>query len=346
MPMELNVHPMEELKNQLRQILKVIPSGASIYYIDYPVYNNGGDLLIMKGAEAFFKDNDIRVQARYNVLDFPDKLIIPQDQIIVLQGGGNFGDLYPVHQKLREKIVASYPKHRIVLLPQTIFFKEEEEYNRTARLFNAHKDIHLFVRDTLSCDMASQKFHECSVYLAPDMAHQLWPIVKNSKPSKEMLYFFRTDIEITSEQEELEWNGCGDYLDWASLYNRVEKKSINLIVRMMKKGMKPLLMQAIWSKYSDYLVDKAVKRFSEYRNVQTSRLHGHILSCLMDKPNTLLDNSYGKNSNYYHTWTSGIESAQLFVSNQPNQVKPQKAKLASKMYQEALIHKVNSTLSK
>jgi pyruvyl transferase EpsO len=36
----------------------------------------------------------------------------------------------------------------------------------------------------------------------------------------------------------------------------------------------------------------------------------------MDKPNTLLDNSYGKNSNYYHTGPSGIGSAQLIVKNE------------------------------
>ncbi|WP_141501961.1 polysaccharide pyruvyl transferase family protein [Paenibacillus luteus] len=313
MLVESNVHPMEGLKKQLLQILKVIPPGSSIYYIDYPVYNNGGDLLIMKGAEAFFKDNHIRVTARYSVLDFPDKLSIPKDQVIVLQGGGNFGDLYPVHQKLREKIVMDYPHHRIVLLPQTIFFKSEAEYDRTARIFNGHKDVHLFVRDTLTYGVAAQKFDRCCVYLSPDMAHQLWPILPKSAPGKELLCFFRTDIEKTSEQESFESAGRGDYLDWASLYNKVERKSIKMIGQMMMKSGVPLPMQAIWGKYSDYLVDKAVKRFSGYRVVQTSRLHGHILSCLMDKPNTLLDNSYGKNSNYYNTWTSSIKSAQLVM---------------------------------
>ncbi|OME80780.1 exopolysaccharide biosynthesis protein [Paenibacillus sp. FSL A5-0031] len=316
MQVEAQVHPMEGLKKMLLRITKVIPPGSSIYYIDYPVYNNGGDLLIMKGAEAFFKDNHIRVAARYSVLDFPDKLTIPNDQIIVLQGGGNFGDLYPVHQKLREKIVKDYPNHRIVLLPQTIFFEKEAEYDRTARIFNAHKDVHLFVRDTLSYGIAAQKFDKCCVYLSPDMAHQLWPILPKSSPGKELLCFFRTDIEKTSEQASFELAGRGDYLDWASLYNRVEKKSIKMIGQMMTKSGVPLPMQAIWGKYSDYLVDKAVKRFSGYRIVQTSRLHGHILSCLMDKPNTLLDNSYGKNSNYYNTWTSGIKSAQLVVKNE------------------------------
>jgi len=313
-PIEPKVHPMDQLKERLRPILKVIPPGSSIYYIDYPVYNNGGDLLIMKGAETFFRDNGIRVKARYSALDFPRGLNIPIDQIIVLQGGGNFGDLYPVHQKLREAIVASYPYHRIVILPQTIYFTKESELDLTARVFDKHKDVHLFVRDPSSFGIASRKFRQCSVQLSPDMAHQLWPIVPASSPGKELLCFLRTDIEKSGEQERLESAGIGDFLDWASLYNKVERKSISVIGRMMAGGSGPLPMQAIWGKYSDYLVDKAVKRFSAYRRVKTSRLHGHILSCLLDKPNTLLDNSYGKNSNYYHTWTSGIASARLEVA--------------------------------
>jgi pyruvyl transferase EpsO len=313
---EPNIHPMDVLKEQLRQILNVVPQGSNIYYIDYPVHSNGGDLLIMKGTEAFFKDYNIRVRARYSILDFPESLMIPRDQIIVLHGGGNFGDLYPLHQKLREKVITKYPHHRIVMLPQTIFYKSDYEFDRTAQIFNRHDDVHLYVRDTFSYHQAAQKFHKCRVYLSPDMAHQLWPIRSKIRPYKDLLYFFRTDIEKTKEQEQLERIGRGDYLDWTSLYNRVEKKSINMIVRMMRRGRGPLPMQAIWSKYTDYLVNKAVKRFSGYRNVQTSRLHGHILSCLMDKPNTLLDNSYGKNSSYYNTWTSGIQSAQLVLRNE------------------------------
>ena len=160
-----NVHPMDSLKTHLRQILDVIPRGSDIYYLDYPVHSNGGDLLIMKGTEAFFKDYQIRVRARYSVLDFPETLTIPKGHIIVLHGGGNFGDLYPAHQKLREKIISRYPHHRIVMLPQTIFYKSETEFDRTAQIFNGHPDVHLYVRDSLSYQLATKRFHRCGVYM-------------------------------------------------------------------------------------------------------------------------------------------------------------------------------------
>ncbi|SFS54657.1 polysaccharide pyruvyl transferase family protein [Paenibacillus sp. BC26] len=306
-------HPMDELKDRLRQILQVIPPHSKIYYLDYPVHGNGGDLLIMKGTEAFFKDNHIRVMARYSVLDFPSGVKIPQDHIIVLHGGGNFGDLYPAHQRLREQIVSDYPGHRVVMLPQTIFYKSEAEFNRTASIFNQHKDLHLYVRDTFSQEMATVKFKTCHVYLSPDMAHQLWPIRSQTNPDKELLCFLRIDIEKTAEQERLEASGQGDYLDWATLFSGFEQKSIRAIFKMSAASNGKLPVSMIWGKYTDYLVNKAVNRFSKYKKVQTSRLHGHILSCLMDKPNILLDNSYGKNSSYYRTWTNGITSAKLLA---------------------------------
>ncbi|NBD23598.1 polysaccharide pyruvyl transferase family protein [Paenibacillus glycinis] len=304
-------HPMDELKNKLLHILNVIPPQSKIYYIDYPVYGNGGDLLIMKGTEAFFKDNRIQVQARYSVLDFPNGLAIPKDKIIVLNGGGNFGDLYPTHQKLREKIVNDYPDNRVVILPQTIFYKNETELDRTAAVFNRHKDLHLFVRDTLSQELAQTKFKTCHVYLSPDMAHQLWPIHSNYAPEKDLLCFLRTDIEKTVEQERFESSDQGDYLDWATLFNKTEQKGILLFRKLLKISGGNSLLSKCWGMYTDYLVNKAVNRFGNYNTVQTSRLHGHILSCLMDKPNVLLDNSYGKNGNYYSAWTKGIASAKL-----------------------------------
>lgn len=304
-------HPMDELKNRLRLILNVIPPGSDIYYLDYPVHGNGGDLLIMKGTEAFFKENGIRVRARYSVLDFPDGLSVPDDHILVLHGGGNFGDLYPAHQRLRERVVAGYPRHRVVMLPQTIFYKDPRELERTADILNRHRDVHLYVRDTLSLDMARDKFKRCGVYLSPDMAHQLWPIAPGTAPERELLRFLRTDIERTAEQEALAAGGAGDCLDWATLYSRSERRYIRVFGDVLRIGRGRLPVGKLWSRYTDRLVDKAIHRFAQYRTVQTSRLHGHILSCLMDKPNELIDNAYGKNASYYRTWTQGIASARL-----------------------------------
>ncbi|UPK45242.1 polysaccharide pyruvyl transferase family protein [Paenibacillus pabuli] len=313
MPNVQRIHPMDELKKRLESILEIVPPKSKIFYIDYPVYSNGGDILIMKGAEAFFKSNHIHVSARYSVHDFHENIHIPEDHIIVLSGGGNFGDLYDAHQKVREALVQNYPRHKIVILPQTIFYKEESNIMKTAAIFNQHKDLHLYVRDESSYQLASTYFQNCHVALLPDMAHQLWPIQFKSNPTKEKLNFFRTDIETNSEQTQLKVEG--NYLDWPSLFNRYEKKLIYYISKGLKKPASRAISQFLWMKYSDYLVNKAIRCFADYRIIHSSRLHGHILSCLMAKPNVLIDNSYGKNSGYYRVWTHEVNTANMDSSS-------------------------------
>ncbi len=308
------MHPMAELKEQLRQILDVIPSGSEIYYLDYPVYNNGGDMLIMKGTEKFFKDYGIHILARYNLYDFPDQLQAVPGSIFVLNGGGNFGDLYTHHQELRERVVKQFPTHRIVIMPQTIYFQNEANYDKSAAIFNAHPDLHLYVRDKACYELAKRKFSGCRVYLSPDMAHQLWPIVPPKKGEKDLLYFIRTDIEAGNAQPQNVGGNQSDFRDWDTLFSRMESKVTHHLAKFCKLDKKLggyLPTRLFWYMYTDYLLRKAVSLFGSYRIIHTSRLHGHILACLMDKPHVLIDNSYGKNSQYYRTWTHRNTKARL-----------------------------------
>ncbi|MGN7455225.1 polysaccharide pyruvyl transferase family protein [Paenibacillus pasadenensis] len=315
----LGLHPMEQLKERLSLITKSIPKGSEIIYIDYPVYSNIGDILIMKGTEAFFQAHGIRVKARYSVADFPDELRVPPGVILVLQGGGNFGDLYAKHQLLRESVVERYPGNRIVVLPQTIFYKSELNFGRTASILNRHPDLHLYVRDSLSYEMASKKFKNVQVYLSPDMAHQLYPIAAPEHPTKDTLFFLRTDVEKTPEQEKLERKAGGsESKDWQHLYHPAERKGIVLIMKLYRFTAARGLLQRVWYRYSQHLVDKAVRQFGSYRMIVTSRLHGHILASLMDLPHVVLDNSYGKNMSYYQAWTRDVPGAELSTAEQAN----------------------------
>ncbi|KKC47545.1 hypothetical protein VE23_10935 [Paenibacillus sp. D9] len=317
---KLESYSMEQLKERLSLITRSIPKGSEIIYIDYPVHSNGGDLLIMKGTEAFFKAYGIRVRARYSVLDFPDGLKVPPSCILVLHGGGNFGDLYTKHQLLREKIVEQYPGHRIVMLPQTIFYKSELNIGRTAAVFNRHRDLHLYVRDTLSYEMARKKFKNIKVFMSPDMAHQLYPIASASPPSGETLFFLRNDIEKTPQQELLERSGGASSAtkDWTSLYTAAERKALVVMMKLYRLPGARGPLQRIWYRYSQFLVNKAIREFGAYGSIVTSRLHGHILACLMDKPSVLLDNSYGKNTSYYNAWTNRVPGAELSAETLAN----------------------------
>ncbi|MDP4098026.1 polysaccharide pyruvyl transferase family protein [Paenibacillus sp. P96] len=321
-----NLHPMDELKEKLKAILEVVPQGSEIIYVDYPVYNNGGDVLIMKGTEAFFRDYNIKVRARYSAMDFPKKLSIPDNWIIVCHGGGNFGDLYANHQGLRERVVRDFPSHRIVVMPQTIHFESERKADMAAALFNNHPDLHIFVRDARSYDFATAKFHKCKIRMCPDMAHQLWPLKPTARPRKDVLYFLRTDIETVAGQQQFDREADdSNRLDWDTMFTPMEVRGIvyfQKFYRLDKKLGGPLPTRTFWYKYTDYLMNKAINLFSSYKEVRTSRLHGHILSCLLDMPSVVIDNSYGKNSQYYEAWTAGNPKASLHGASESKLEQP------------------------
>ena len=89
---------------------------------------------------------------------------------ILLHGGGNFGDLWPIYQRFREHVIAAFPDHRIVQLPQTVHFRDAAcRWSAPARCCSATPTSRsacatrgseriarerLGVRAVLTCDMA------------------------------------------------------------------------------------------------------------------------------------------------------------------------------------------------
>lgn len=294
---------MESLTKELNTILDVVPSGSRIAFLDYPVYANIGDILVMKGTERFFQTNKMNIICQYSCRDYSPKIRLPRDTILVFQGGGNFGDLYPISQNFREYFIKNYKKNKIVILPQTIYFKNRNKLKQSAELFSTHPDAHIFVRDKYSFKLAKRFFGQ-NIYLAPDMAHALWPIrvPKCNFNESRCLYLLRNDKERRYEST---CHPKKDDLvtDWPLNLGDQLSVGIEILLRYINKYKPIFPVLPRWNRLTSNLVNKVIKVFSKYSTIVSSRLHGHLLACLMDKPNIILDNSYGKNSAYFKTWT-------------------------------------------
>jgi pyruvyl transferase EpsO len=70
-----------------------------------------------------------------------------------------------------------------------------------------------------------------------------------------------------------------------------------------------LVLNSIEMALFNQLADRRVRRgcllLSQGEVVITDRLHAHILCCLMEIPHVVMDNSYGKISNFRKTWGTG-----------------------------------------
>lgn len=323
---------MQQLKERLDVIKKVIPAGSHIYYFDYPVYNNVGDLLIWKGAEKFFEESNIQVMKRFSYhlvtrrLQEGKKFNIPAKTIIVCQGGGNFGDLYVHHHKMRKLLIENYPLHRIVILPQTIYYQDEKVMYQDFITLSRHNDLHLFVRDDKSYKLA-EKFMR-NLYLSPDMAHYLYPIKYNNNGQTDTLFFLRVDKEKTEIQEKFSEDTPGAF-DWELLLNKIERKILDTIVILHNSSkvnmiLPSSLLPKIWGFYSNYITNKAIRFFGIHKLIISSRLHGHILACLMNIDNELIDNSYGKNTSYFDCWTKDVIHTSILSSNRERRLQSEK----------------------
>jgi exopolysaccharide biosynthesis predicted pyruvyltransferase EpsI len=315
---DLNINVMNHLEvshsilmnglTQRYQVLRSLIDDRPMHYVDIPVHGNIGDLLIMHGTQAFFRKCNLRPKVTAPAFSYNPEWL-DQGDAVVFHGGGNFGDLYAEYgmQALREYVVENKPGNRIIILPQTIHFLSEQAMQRSARIFRKHLDVHFFVRDHASFRLA-KRFTD-HVYLLPDMAHHLYPILPDVSPSTGgTLLVSRTDSE-KRDAPAATLNQVANTTDWPLLLGDRERhiESFRRGLRAMHKlGMGRAgnkLLAGLWMNYSNGLLKKAVTLFSAYENIITDRLHGHILACLMDKPNTVLDNTYGKNSAYVEAWT-------------------------------------------
>jgi len=305
---------MSGLLSQHEVLLDLI-GDRPLHFVDLPVHGNIGDLLIMHGTLAFFERHLLRPRISAPAFSYSPEWI-REGEVVVFHGGGNFGDLYSEYgmQPLREQIVASNPGNRIIILPQTIHFSSEVEQQRSAKIFRQHQDVHICVRDIRSCQIALEFTDK--VYLLPDMAHQLYPIESDEGIDVfGTLRISRTDGEKAGLP--LTLTDVAATMDWPDLVGSDERhiEYFRRAMRFMHKyGMGMIgnqLIVSLWDSYSDSLIDHAVSLFSSYQHIITDRLHGHILACLMDKPNVVIDNNYGKNSHYVKVWTADSDLVSL-----------------------------------
>lgn len=297
---------MQDLSDRHALIAQLV-GDRPFHYVDVPVHGNIGDLLILHGTLAFFRRHRLKPRLSAPAFAYQPQWL-GRDEAVLFHGGGNFGDLYADYgmQALRELVVASCPENRIIILPQTLHFTSAAQCERSARLFRQHPDVHILVRDHASYQLALA-FSD-HVYLMPDMAHQLYPLAGRGGADGGTLLISRMDGEKGTQMPD--GIRAAATTDWPILVGANERR-IELFRRAMR-GMHRLdlgrsgnrLLATLWTTFSGRLIDDAVQLFSAHQRIVTDRLHGHILACLMDKPNVVLDNSYGKNLAYVGAWTA------------------------------------------
>ncbi|HJU67740.1 MAG TPA: polysaccharide pyruvyl transferase family protein [Gemmatimonadaceae bacterium] len=310
------MHPLvaaDTLRARLEETLRPLVTPTDrVALIDFPNYPNVGDSAIYLGELACLASLrvpfpryicDIRT---YDRTELAHRL--GSAGVILLAGGGTFGDLWPASQELREEIVRSFPGNRIIQLPQTIHFEQRQALQRARGVLNAHRQITLLVRDARSLEIARTEFGAPSL-LSPDAAFALGALARPAGASHERLWLLRTDKEsrggVTSPTGEV----IADWLDEPAMWRR--RLSYALMGAVRRKRLAPLarpLLMRLYAPLARQRLARGLDLLASGRVVITDRLHAHILCVLMGVSHVLLDNSYGKLSSFHETWTAEVDN--------------------------------------
>lgn len=312
----------EQLKSIIyKQLLPLIDNDYVLY--DVPFHNNIGDLLIWEGELSFLKNIPHKMIDTCSIDTYTTKKL-PTNTIILLHGGGNFGDIWRVHQEFRLKIIKTYPNNKIIILPQTVFYENEEQLLKDAQIINSHKYLTICARDTVSFQILAKHLNS-KILLLPDMAFCIPSkrLNKQVQPVQDKtLYLKRKDKELNNLNSPIPFIHSNhiETHDWPS----IEKIDIvQLGLRFFQKT--PLKKLTIWYAthvYKRFLINKGIQFLSKYKDIYTTRLHVSILSTLLEKRHHIIDNTYGKNKNFYDTWLFDLDGNQLIPTiNETNKSK-------------------------
>jgi pyruvyl transferase EpsO len=301
---------MATLRAKALAVGDLIPEHSAVWLVGYPIYPNFGDVLILLGTIEMLRTRSSRIVEATSSDGgrFRSHRVTPQT-VCVLQGGGNFGDLWPEHQVLREGVITLNRHCRIVGMPQSLHFDDARGLDRFASIASHHPDLHLFWRDHRSYETARARF-PCHNYLAPDMAQTLWPIYRQPAPAADggRIFIFRTDQETAANPASV--TAMSNHLDdWWDFHSERWKTMLRFCHGMDRRlGAAGIARQILdlWVGVSRAEARYLAGVFGRQSEIVTNRLHGHIFACLTERRSRVVDNVYGKTSAYFDAWTGAL----------------------------------------
>lgn len=259
----------------LKKYLHSFKDNKKIYILDSSDYGNLGDQAILLSQLQFLQDHF----KNYKIISlgigrFHDYIETVEnemqvDDIIVLQGGGNFGNQYQVAESTRRTIIQRFNNNKIILFPQTMYFSDDEEGRRelliSKSIYEKHPDLTLVAREKKSYRLMKDSFSK-RVILTPDIVLYLNKS-KFTVKRKGALFCFRNDIEgvLSPSDKEKAYSHLKQVYEQVSLTDTVGANNFAA-------------------------VEEKFEQFRSAEIVVTDRLHGMVFAAITGTPCIALSN--------------------------------------------------------
>lgn len=221
------------------------------------------------------------------------------DLVVMIQGAGYIG--HPAHMFVVNKTVTSFPNNRVVMFPTSVCYPTPGcgAMKEFGQIYSQHKDAYIMLRDRPSFDMATHFFQKHNhLLLVPDSAFAAGPLKINMLPTYDIIYIKRNDWENPGFDKPPTFPPGVKYLitDWIEDWMKQEEKDFFDTDQLTAMS--------------------GVLFLSRAHVIITDRLHAHIISTLLGKPNVVVNSATRKQGNYYYTWEKRIQTSFLAHSTQ------------------------------
>lgn len=266
---------------------------------ELPCFDNLGDHAIAYAQKKFLEDiakktNNCQlfVIEGWDTVNAIGQLrpVIKKDDIIFLQGGGNFGNLYTFAGDFRQKIAKAFSKNTIIMFPQTVYFTNDssgrECLKRSQKIYNNCAHLKMFARDNVSYNLM-KKYYKADINPMNDIVGYLDESCYSLDEKRSgIMLCLRSDKEssLSSSDKKALQKLCEENSSYVLVSDTVTKTDTNISNREK-------ILQNKW------------KTFGKMRLVVTDRLHGMIFSIITKTPCIVLGNNHHKVEETYKTFS-------------------------------------------
>ena len=304
---------VDALRSRLeRTVAAAVPHGARVALLDLPNHPNSGDNAIWLGELALLRRLRARIAYVCETHGYDARAVrraIGPNGVVLLHGGGNFGDEWPGYQQLRERVVHELLDLPIVQLPQSLQFGDAVARAQAAAALGGHRRLTILCRDVPSAETAHFLAPRARVELCPDAAFALRPARRRFTRPGAPLWLARTDRERRSPRLAPP-DGAGRVVDWPDpgpTERALRALSAHAGQRATKRAwLAPVAFPALAALHrglATQRVREAMALLAGAPSVVTDRLHAHILCLLLGVPHVVVDTGYGKLRRFVEAWT-------------------------------------------
>jgi pyruvyl transferase EpsO len=289
-----------------------IPADRPVALLQYGWDANVGNHMMWLAVRDYLQRRGIAIAYAAHQFNFrlEDMVRAVGDGPILFLGGVSVSRLWPSHAQVKRIVAAACPDNRLISLPSTMLFVDDEDRQEAGSIFGRHRDVVMMARDPVSARSAREAFPQSvAVATIHDSTFLLPPQPRRGTPAHDIIWLSRDDHESTGAAAP----GELDTFDWADVTHFGHRLANAVLNRARKYApmSAPLanpLFNACLDWVSRHVVDRGNRKLDTGKVLVTDRLHPHVLAALRSQPCVLLPDRYGKNRAVYEYSTRNYSS--------------------------------------